>query len=97
LLNGSWPYHLTLGLAGVFWAAGDGDEQAEAGVSKFAVTGTLQYYQRVQDTLGAQNTATFARLFLAPGGTDPAAGQPTQRPLCAYPYLSQYVQLTSLN
>lgn len=89
--------------------------------------GTIQYYQRVQDTLGAQNTATFARLFLAPGaqhcapaagpasanplqdvvnwvehgqapatilatgGTDPATGQATQRPLCAYPYLSEYV------
>ncbi|HEY7260931.1 MAG TPA: tannase/feruloyl esterase family alpha/beta hydrolase [Trebonia sp.] len=29
--------------------------------------GTINYYQRVQDTLGAANTATFARLFLAPG------------------------------
>jgi hypothetical protein len=88
--------------------------------------GTIQYYQRVQDTLGAQNTATFARLFLAPGaahcgpaagpapanplqdvvnwvehgqapttilatgGTDPS-GQATQRQLCMYPYLSEYV------
>jgi hypothetical protein len=89
--------------------------------------GTIQYYQRVQDTLGAQNTATFARLFIAPGaqhcaaaagpapadplqdvvdwvehgqapatilatgGVDPSTGQPTQRPLCMYPYLSEYV------
>jgi feruloyl esterase len=89
--------------------------------------GTIQYYQRVQQTLGERNTATFARLFIAPGaqhcaaaagpapanplqdvvtwvehgqapatilatgGTDPATGQPTQRPLCAYPYLSKYV------
>jgi Tannase and feruloyl esterase len=89
--------------------------------------GTIQYYQRVQDTLGAANTATFARLFIAPGaqhcaaaagpapadplqdvvdwvehgqapatilatgGTDPATSQPTQRPLCMYPYLSEYV------
>jgi hypothetical protein len=89
--------------------------------------GTIQYYQRVQDTLGAQNTATFARLFIAPGaqhcaasagpapanplqdvvnwvehgqapatilatgGVDPSTNQPTQRPLCMYPYLSQYV------
>jgi len=89
--------------------------------------GTIQYYQRVQETLGAQNTASFARLFIAPGaqhcaaaagpapanplqdvvnwvengqapttilatgGTDPATNQPTQRPLCMYPYLSQYV------
>jgi hypothetical protein len=89
--------------------------------------GTIQYYQRVQDTLGARNTATFARLFIAPGaqhcaaaagpapanplqdvvnwvehgqapttilatgGVDPATNQPTQRPLCMYPYLSQYV------
>jgi feruloyl esterase len=88
--------------------------------------GTIQYYQRVQETLGAQNTATFARLFVAPGaqhctaaagpapanplqdvvnwvehgqapgtilaagGVDPATGQPTRRPLCMYPYLSQY-------
>ena len=89
--------------------------------------GTIQYYQRVQDTLGAENTATFARLFIAPGaqhcaaaagpapanplqdvvnwvehgqapatilatgGTDPASSEPTQRPLCMYPYLSEYV------
>ena len=89
--------------------------------------GTIQYYQRVQDTLGARNTATFARLFIAPGaqhcaaaagpapanplqdvvnwvehgqapatilatgGVDPSTSQPTQRPLCAYPYLSEYV------
>jgi hypothetical protein len=89
--------------------------------------GTIRYYQRVQDTLGAQNTATFARLFIAPdaqhcapaagpapanplqdvvnwvehgqapatilatGGVDPATSEPTQRPLCRYPYLSQYV------
>lgn len=89
--------------------------------------GTIQYYQRVQDTLGAKNTATFARLFLAPGaqhcaaaagpapanplqdvvnwvehgqapatilatgGVDPSTNQDTQRPLCAYPYLSEYV------
>jgi hypothetical protein len=88
--------------------------------------GTIQYYQRVQDTLGAANTATFARLFIAPGaahcgpaagpapanplqdvvnwvehgqapttilatgGTDPS-GQATQRQLCMYPYLSEYV------
>jgi hypothetical protein len=88
--------------------------------------GTIQYYQRVQDTLGAKNTATFARLFLAPGaqhcaaaagpapanplqdvvnwvehgqapttilatgGVDPS-GQATQRQLCMYPYLSEYV------
>jgi hypothetical protein len=88
--------------------------------------GTIQYYQRVQDTLGATNTATFARLFIAPGaahcaaaagpapanplqavvnwvehgqapatilatgGTDPS-GQATQRQLCMYPYLSEYV------
>ena len=88
--------------------------------------GTIQYYQRVQDTLGTRNTATFARLFLAPGaqhcaaaagpapanplqdvvnwvehgkapttilatgGTDPS-GQATQRQLCMYPYLSEYV------
>jgi Tannase and feruloyl esterase len=88
--------------------------------------GTIQYYQRVQETLGARNTATFARLFIAPGavhctagagpapanplqdvvnwvergqapgtilatgGTVPATGQPAQRPLCAYPYLSEY-------
>jgi pimeloyl-ACP methyl ester carboxylesterase len=88
--------------------------------------GTIQYYQRVQDTLGAANTATFARLFIAPGaahcgpaagpapanplqdvvnwvehgqapatilatgGTGPA-GQATQRQLCMYPYLSEYV------
>jgi hypothetical protein len=88
--------------------------------------GTIQYYQRVQDTLGARNTATFARLFIAPGaahcapGAGPApanplqdvvnwvehgqapatilaaggtgpAGQATQRQLCMYPYLSEYV------
>jgi feruloyl esterase len=89
--------------------------------------GTIQYYQRVRQALGADNTATFARLFIAPGaqhctaaagpapanplqdvvnwvehgqapntilatgGTDPATGQPTQRQLCAYPRLSQYV------
>jgi feruloyl esterase len=89
--------------------------------------GTIQYYQRVQGTLGAENTATFARLFIAPGaqhcaaaagpapanplqdvvnwvehgqapstilatgGVDPSTNQPTQRPLCAYPYLSEYV------
>jgi Tannase and feruloyl esterase len=89
--------------------------------------GTIQYYQRVQDTLGAKNTARFARLFIAPGaqhcaaaagpapanplqdvvnwvehgqapatilatgGADPSTNQPTQRPLCMYPYLSQYV------
>jgi hypothetical protein len=89
--------------------------------------GTIQYYQRVQDTLGARNTATFARLFIAPGaqhcaaaagpapanplqdvvnwvehgqapttilatgGVDPSTSQPTQRPLCMYPYLSEYV------
>ena len=89
--------------------------------------GTIQYYQRVQDTLGAQNTATFARLFIAPGaqhctaaagpapanplpdvvnwvehgqapgtilatgGVDPSTNQPTQRQLCAYPRLSEYV------
>jgi Tannase and feruloyl esterase len=89
--------------------------------------GTIQYYQRVQDTLGAENTATFARLFIAPGaqhcapaagpapanplqdvvnwvehgqapatilatgGVDPATNQPAQRPLCMYPYLSEYV------
>jgi hypothetical protein len=89
--------------------------------------GTIQYYQRVQDTVGAANTATFARLFIAPGaqhcaaaagpapanplqdvvnwvehgqapatilatgGVDPSTGQPTQRPLCAYPHLSEYV------
>jgi hypothetical protein len=88
--------------------------------------GTIQYYQRVQDTLGTKNTATFARLFIAPGaahcaaaagpapanplqdvvnwvehgqapttilatgGTGPA-GQATQRQLCMYPYLSEYV------
>jgi pimeloyl-ACP methyl ester carboxylesterase len=88
--------------------------------------GTIQYYQRVQDTLGAANTATFARLFIAPGaghcgpaagpaptnplqdvvnwvehgqapatilatgGTGPS-GQATQRQLCMYPYLSEYV------
>jgi hypothetical protein len=89
--------------------------------------GTIQYYQRIQDTLGAQDTATFARLFIAPGaqhcaaaagpapanplqdvvnwvehgqapatilatgGVDTATNQPTQRPLCMYPYLSEYV------
>jgi feruloyl esterase len=88
--------------------------------------GTIQYYQRVQDTLGAANTETFARLFVAPGaahcspGAGPApanplqdvvnwvengqapstilatggtgpAGQATQRQLCNYPYLSEYV------
>ena len=89
--------------------------------------GTINYYQRVQATVGARNTATFARLFLAPGaqhcapaagpaptnplqdvvnwvehgqapstilatgGVDPATSQPTQRPLCEYPYLSTYV------
>jgi hypothetical protein len=89
--------------------------------------GTIQYYQRVQDTLGAQNTATFARLFIAPGaqhcaaaagpapanplqdvvnwvehgqapatilatgGVDPSTNEATQRPLCMYPYLSEYV------
>jgi len=89
--------------------------------------GTINYYQRVQDTVGAENTATFARLFIAPGaqhcapaagpapanplqdvvswvehgqapatilatgGVDPATGEPTQRPLCRYPYLSEYV------
>ena len=89
--------------------------------------GTINYYQRVRETLGAQNTATFARLFIAPdaqhctpaagpapanplqdvvnwvehgqapatilatGGVDPATSEPTQRPLCRYPYLSQYV------
>jgi Tannase and feruloyl esterase len=89
--------------------------------------GTIQYYQRVQDTLGARNTATFARLFIAPGaqhcapaagpapanplqdvvnwvehgqapatilatgGVDPATSEPTQRNLCMYPYLSEYV------
>jgi hypothetical protein len=88
--------------------------------------GTIQYYQRIQDTLGAKNTATFARLFVAPGaqhcaaaagpapanplqdvvnwvehgqapttilatgGVDPS-GQATQRQLCMYPYLSEYV------
>jgi hypothetical protein len=80
-----------------------------------------------QDALGAENTATFARLFIAPGaqhctaaagpaaanplqdvvdwvehgqapatilatgGVDPATSQPTQRPLCMYPDLSEYV------
>jgi len=89
--------------------------------------GTIRYYQRVQDTLGARNTATFARLFIAPGaqhcaaaagpapanplqdvvnwvehgqapttilatgGVDPSTNEPTQRPLCMYPYLSEYV------
>jgi Tannase and feruloyl esterase len=89
--------------------------------------GTINYYQRVQDTLGAENTATFARLFIAPGaqhcapaagpapanplqdvvnwvehdqapatilatgGVDPSTNEPTQRPLCMYPYLSEYV------
>jgi len=89
--------------------------------------GTISYYQRVQRTLGARNTATFARLFVAPGaqhcaaaagpapanplqnvvtwvehgqapatilatgGIDPSGGEPTQRPLCMYPYLSEYV------
>jgi feruloyl esterase len=89
--------------------------------------GTINYYQRVRETLGAQNTATFARLFIAPGaqhcapaagpapanplqdvvnwvehgqapatilatgGVDPATSEPTQRPLCMYPYLSEYV------
>jgi feruloyl esterase len=89
--------------------------------------GTINYYQRVRDTLGAENTATFARLFIAPdarhcapgagpapanplqdvvnwvehdqapatilatGGVDPATNEPTQRPLCMYPYLSEYV------
>jgi hypothetical protein len=89
--------------------------------------GTINYYQRVQDALGAGNTAAFARLFIAPGaqhcapaagpapadplqdvvnwvehgqapatilatgGVDPATSEPTQRPLCMYPYLSEYV------
>lgn len=89
--------------------------------------GTIQYYQRVQDAIGAGNTATFARLFIAPGaqhcaaaagpapanplqavvnwvehgqapatilatgGVDPSTGRPTQRPLCMYPYLSEYM------
>ena len=35
--------------------------------------GTIQYYQRVQETLGAENTATFARLFIAPGAQHCAA------------------------
>jgi hypothetical protein len=90
--------------------------------------GTINYYQRVQDTLGAKNTATFARLFIAPGaqhcasaagpapanplqdvvnwvehrqapatilatgGVDPSTNEPTQRPLCMYPYLSEVHQ-----
>ena len=38
--------------------------------------GTINYYQRVQGTLGPTNTNTFARLFLAPGAQHcgPAAG-----------------------
>jgi feruloyl esterase len=35
--------------------------------------GTIQYYQRVRETLGARNTATFARLFIAPGAQHCAA------------------------
>ena len=29
--------------------------------------------------------------ILATGGVDPSTNQPTQRPLCMYPYLSEYV------
>ncbi len=29
--------------------------------------------------------------ILATGGIDPSTNQPTQRPLCMYPYLSKYV------
>lgn len=45
--------------------------------------GTIQYYQRVQDTLGAKNTATFARLFIAPGAQHctAAAGPAPANPL----------------
>jgi feruloyl esterase len=45
--------------------------------------GTINYYQRVQDTMGAGKTATFARLFLAPGAAHcgPAAGPAPANPL----------------
>jgi fermentation-respiration switch protein FrsA (DUF1100 family) len=45
--------------------------------------GTIQYYQRVQDTLGSKNTATFARLFIAPGAAHcaPGAGPAPANPL----------------
>jgi feruloyl esterase len=89
--------------------------------------GTIRYYQQVEQALGAEKTATFARLFIAPGaqhctaaagpapadplsavvnwvedgqapstilataGVNPATSQQTQRDLCGYPYLSEYV------
>lgn len=46
--------------------------------------GTINYYQRVEQTLGTRNTSTFARLFLAPGashcrsGAGPAPNYPEQ-------------------
>jgi feruloyl esterase len=46
--------------------------------------GSINYYQRVEQTLGGRNTYSFARLFLAPGayhcgaGTGPAPNNPSQ-------------------
>jgi hypothetical protein len=47
--------------------------------------GTIQYYQRVQDTMGTENTATFARLFIARGAAHcgPGAGPAPANPLDA--------------
>ncbi|MBV9944822.1 MAG: tannase/feruloyl esterase family alpha/beta hydrolase, partial [Solirubrobacterales bacterium] len=54
--------------------------------------GTINYYQRMQEAMGGpRSTATFARLFLAPGAqhcasaTGPAPGTPYQYPAPAMP------------